>query len=95
MDKSGRLDLHEALIRIAQSGVNTLHVEAGARLNGALIQAGLVDEMVMYMAPCLMGDGAASQAFRNIRDGEVQRWELVEMSRIGDDIRLRLRKKLS
>ncbi len=96
MDKSGRLDLHEALIRIAQSGVNTLHVEAGARLNGALIQAGLVDEMVMYMAPCLMGDGAAVAGLpKYTKMAQVQRWELVEMSRIGDDIRLRLRKKLS
>jgi diaminohydroxyphosphoribosylaminopyrimidine deaminase/5-amino-6-(5-phosphoribosylamino)uracil reductase len=38
--------------------VNELHVEAGAGLNGALLAAGLVDELLLYLAPCLLGDPA-------------------------------------
>jgi diaminohydroxyphosphoribosylaminopyrimidine deaminase / 5-amino-6-(5-phosphoribosylamino)uracil reductase len=43
---------------LAAEGINELHVEAGARLNGALLAAGLVDELLVYFAPCLLGDSA-------------------------------------
>ena len=43
---------------LAADGINEVHVEAGARLNGALLAAGLVDELLVYLAPCLLGDGA-------------------------------------
>ena len=35
-----------------------MHVEGGARLNGALVAAGLADELLLYLAPCLVGDAA-------------------------------------
>ena len=35
-----------------------MHVEGGSRLNGALLEAGLVDELLLYLAPCLIGDQA-------------------------------------
>ncbi len=38
--------------------MNEIHLEAGATLCGALLQAGLIDELVIYMAPHLMGDAA-------------------------------------
>ena len=41
-----------------RDGINELHVEAGAKLNGALLAAGLVDELLLYLAPCLLGDPA-------------------------------------
>jgi diaminohydroxyphosphoribosylaminopyrimidine deaminase/5-amino-6-(5-phosphoribosylamino)uracil reductase len=53
-----RVDLVAALAALAQQGVNELHVEAGAKLHGALLAAGLVDELVLYLAPCLLGDPA-------------------------------------
>jgi diaminohydroxyphosphoribosylaminopyrimidine deaminase / 5-amino-6-(5-phosphoribosylamino)uracil reductase len=43
---------------LGAEGINELHVEAGARLNGALLAAGLVDELLVYFAPCLLGDSA-------------------------------------
>jgi len=52
------VDLNEALRFLAQEGVNELWVEAGPRLSGALLQAGLIDELIVYMAPRLMGDAA-------------------------------------
>ncbi len=52
------LDLAEVLRRLAQREVNELLLEAGATLSGAMLQAGLIDELVIYLAPHLMGDRA-------------------------------------
>ena len=57
-DRDGRIDLAAMMSALAQQGVNELQVEAGARLNGALLAAGLVDELLIYLAPCILGDGA-------------------------------------
>ncbi len=55
---SGGLDLHAVLARLAALGANEVWVEAGARLSGALLAAQLVDELVIYLAPCLLGPQA-------------------------------------
>ena len=57
-DEAGRVDLAAMLAELGRRGVNELHVEAGAGLNGALFAAGLVDELVVYLAPMLLGDPA-------------------------------------
>ncbi len=54
----GRLDLHRVLQWLAKREVNECHVEAGSVLAGALLRAALVDELIIYMAPHLMGDAA-------------------------------------
>lgn len=54
----GRVDLGAMLRLLAERGVNELQVEAGAKLNGALLGAGLVDELLLYLAPSLLGDPA-------------------------------------
>jgi diaminohydroxyphosphoribosylaminopyrimidine deaminase/5-amino-6-(5-phosphoribosylamino)uracil reductase len=54
----GRVDLSALLRELAQRGINEVHVEAGAKLNGALMRAGLVDELVVYLAPAVIGDPA-------------------------------------
>jgi diaminohydroxyphosphoribosylaminopyrimidine deaminase / 5-amino-6-(5-phosphoribosylamino)uracil reductase len=53
---NGRLDLHEVIKFLAQQQINQVLVEAGAILNGGLLQANLVDEWVIYMAPKILGD---------------------------------------
>jgi diaminohydroxyphosphoribosylaminopyrimidine deaminase / 5-amino-6-(5-phosphoribosylamino)uracil reductase len=53
-----RLDLHAVMAVLAAREVNELHVEAGPQLCGALMREGLVDELVIYMAPHLMGNDA-------------------------------------
>lgn len=55
-EKHGRVDLNEAIKFLAKQQVNEVLVEAGAILNGALLQAGLVDEWIVYMAPKILGD---------------------------------------
>ncbi len=53
-----RPDLRGVLEALAARDINEVMVEAGSLLNGELLSQNLVDEMVIYMAPCLMGDGA-------------------------------------
>jgi len=55
---SGRVDLKRAMEMLAGRGINEVMAEAGCTLNGALIAANLVDELLMYMAPMLLGDKA-------------------------------------
>jgi diaminohydroxyphosphoribosylaminopyrimidine deaminase/5-amino-6-(5-phosphoribosylamino)uracil reductase len=54
--KDGRLDLHAVMEFLAGQQINELLVEAGSVLNGALLDEGLVDEYIIYMAPCILGD---------------------------------------
>ena len=56
-DAGGKVDLAAMLQDLAQRGVNELHVEAGHKLNGSLIREGCVDELLVYLAPKLIGSG--------------------------------------
>ena len=52
-----KVDLGAMLADLAARGINELHVEAGHKLNGSLLRAGLVDELLVYLAPKLLGAG--------------------------------------
>ena len=54
----GRVDMDALLRHLAQRGTNEVHVEAGAQLSGSFIKADLVDELLLYMAPTLLGSDA-------------------------------------
>lgn len=62
-DGPGKVDLAAMLLDMARLEINELHVEAGHRLNGALIEAGLVDEFLIYLAPKLLGQGRDMASF--------------------------------
>lgn len=89
----GRVDLQSMLQLLARRGVNELMVEAGPRLNGALLQAGLVDEWVIYLAPCILGDTARGLFQLPPLADMAGRYCLgiAETRRIGPDLRLLLR----
>lgn len=92
--KHGRVDLRALMTALADQGINELHVEAGPRLNGALLQAGLVDELLVYQAPCILGDGRGMfDVPALITLADARRFDVIDMQRIGDDLRLRLRPK--
>lgn len=57
-DTEGAVDLKAMMAMLADSGVNEILVEAGSGLNGALVAAGLADELVIYLAPHLLGNAA-------------------------------------
>lgn len=91
------VDLLALLKALGQRGLNEVHVEAGRHLNGALLRAGLADELLVYLAPRLLGDDA--QGMFKMPELETldtpPPFRFHDMAQIGDDIRLRLRPKAS
>ena len=89
-NEQGRVDLSVMLKDLARRGCNEVLVEAGAVLNGALLQAGLVDELLLYLAPQLLGDmarGMASFGELTQLDQRVElQWQDVRM--VGNDLRV-------
>lgn len=62
-DAHGKVDLAAMMKDLARREINELHVEAGSKLNGSLIRAGLVDEFLLYLAPKLIGQGCDMASF--------------------------------
>lgn len=89
----GHLDLKRVLARLAELEINEVLVEAGPRLAGALLAAGLVDEWLIYLAPKLLGQDARPLAAlaRLARLRDAPEFEVREATTIGPDVRLRLR----
>ena len=89
----GHLDLDTVLRELSERGVNELQVEAGPTLCGALFQNGLVDELLLYISPILLGDQArpllALPALEEVAAG--RRLRVVDQRNLGDDLRLLLR----
>jgi diaminohydroxyphosphoribosylaminopyrimidine deaminase / 5-amino-6-(5-phosphoribosylamino)uracil reductase len=90
-DGGGRVDLAGVLQMLASREINEVHVEAGAKLNGALLEAGLIDELLLYVAPSLIGDSARgmfelAQPLAALARRVALEWQSVE--RIGDDVRI-------
>lgn len=90
---AGRLDLGAVLARLAALEVNDVLVEAGPRLNGSLLEAGLVDEWVIYMAPHLLGDKALGMFELPAIEHMAARCrvEILEVRAVGSDWRFTLR----
>lgn len=83
------VDLNALLIELARREVNEVHVEAGERLNGVLLNAGLVDELLVYCAPCLFGAGmGAAAAALPASPGQAHRWQVRGVEKIGADVRM-------
>jgi diaminohydroxyphosphoribosylaminopyrimidine deaminase/5-amino-6-(5-phosphoribosylamino)uracil reductase len=94
-DMSGCVDLIAMLSDLAASGCNEVLVEAGSILNGALLQAGLVDELVLYLAPQLLGDmarGMAQLGELTMLDQRVD-LEWQDVRNVGKDLRIVVRMK--
>jgi len=90
--REGGLDLDAVLALLGERGINEVQVETGATLAGALLKAGLVDELLLYVAPVLLGE-RARPLFDGLRIEQMaQRLQLrtVETRRVGDDLRLLL-----
>jgi len=85
----GKVDLQAMLQDLARREVNELHVEAGHKLNGSLIQAGLVDELVVYLAPQLIGEGAGIASLGPITElSQALQLEFRSADRLGPDLRI-------
>ena len=93
--QTGKIDLPAALQDLGARGVNELHVEAGARLMGPMVQAGLVDELLVYLAPKLLGRDAR-EMFSFVAPeklADAMQFDLHDVMRLGDDVRIMMRAK--
>ena len=89
---SGKVDLAALLADLGQRGINELHIEAGHKLNGSWLREGLVDELLLYLAPCLIGPGQGMAQLPTLESLEAAirlRW--VDTTPFGDDLRLMAR----
>jgi len=86
------VDLPALLKALAARELNEVQVEAGARLCGSLLAAGLVDEVLLYQAAVLLGDGGPGPFALGPLESMAQRTHLkvLETTHIGDDLRIRL-----
>ncbi|MDD5227551.1 MAG: RibD family protein, partial [Methylococcales bacterium] len=89
---NGRLDLLAVMNFLAAQEINNVFVEAGATLNGALLEANLVDEWLIYMASCVLGDKGrgtfALPELRSMNDKKILQWR--DVRHVGRDLRLTL-----
>ncbi len=88
-DRDGRLDLEAVLRLLAERECNEVLVEAGATLAGALLAAGLVDELVVYMAPTLLGSSARPLLALELDTmAEQRRLHIASIDPVGEDWRI-------
>jgi len=84
-----KVDLAAMLQDLAARGINELHVEAGHKLNGSLLRAGLVDELLVYQAPLWLGTGAGLSNWGPLTAlSQGLRLQFRSVERVGDDVRL-------
>ncbi len=87
---AGKVELGALMQELGRRGINELHVEAGFRLNGSLLREGFVDELVIYLAPHVIGDAARSMFHLPQLEDLNDRRELKirDVRMIGTDIRI-------
>lgn len=88
----GRVDLRAMLAWMGENHINEVHVEAGAGLSGALLEAGCVDELLAYLAPVLLGDALGMVRLPLLEHlDHARRFAFTEVTLVGEDVRLRAR----
>jgi diaminohydroxyphosphoribosylaminopyrimidine deaminase/5-amino-6-(5-phosphoribosylamino)uracil reductase len=87
---AGKVELKDLLEELGRRGINEVHAEAGFKLNGSFLREGLVDELLLYLAPCVIGH-QASGLFNlpelTCLEGR-RRLQVRDLRQIGEDIRL-------
>lgn len=87
---AGKVELKALLEALAQRGINEVHAEAGFKLNGSLLREGLVDELLLYLAPCLIGheaSGLFNLPALTTLDGK-HPLQIRDLRQVGADIRV-------
>ncbi|WP_416679574.1 bifunctional diaminohydroxyphosphoribosylaminopyrimidine deaminase/5-amino-6-(5-phosphoribosylamino)uracil reductase RibD [Candidatus Pseudothioglobus sp. Uisw_016] len=88
---NGKLDLKSALIKLGEMGINNLLLEAGSGLNGAMTEAGLIDEFVIYTAPLILGSDANPMIKIPLtKMSDKIKLSIIEVSQIDCDIKIRV-----
>ena len=88
-ERTGQVDLAAMVADLSRRGLRVLHVEAGNTLNGALLKDGLVDELLIYVGPQLLGPGLPfAQMDRLTRMDGATRLEFLSIDMLGTDLRV-------
>lgn len=85
-----RIDPNRVLSDLAQREINFVHLEAGARLLGSFLKAGLVDELVVYQAPAMLGSDGRPMAQLSglVHISDALRWRFGDVKTVGNDLRM-------
>ncbi len=86
----GKVELFELMEELGRRELNEIHVEAGTKLNGSLLRAGVVDELLVYLAPSVIGDsGRGMFDLPEIAElSQASALEIREVERVGADLRI-------
>jgi len=89
-NERGKVELFKLMEELARRELNEIHVEAGTKLNGSLLQAGVVDELLVYLAPSVIGD--SGRGMFNLPEltelSQATALKIREVERIGADLRI-------
>ena len=89
-DAAGKVDLTAMMQWLGRHEINEVHAEAGEKLNGSLLRTGCVDELLLYLAPMLLGEGAAMAKLPVLTQlDQAQRYRYTDVRQLGDDLRVR------
>jgi len=84
-----KVDLKALMQALAARSINEVHVEAGFKLNGSIVRAGLADELLVYLAPSLLGEAQGMLNLPALSDlAQAQRLKFRELAQVGDDVRI-------
>jgi len=89
-NEHSKVELFKLMEELARRELNEIHVEAGTKLNGSLLQAGVVDELLVYLAPSVIGDSGRGM-FHLPEITELSRataLKIREVERVGADLRI-------
>jgi len=90
----GKVDLPQLMLELGRRQINELHIEAGAKLNGSLVREGCVDELLLYLAPSLLGEAYGMFDLKAIeRLDRKFSLQFHEVKQIGEDLRILARFK--
>ena len=85
----GKVDLSALMRELGRREINEVHVEAGAKLNASLVREGCVDELLVYLAPSLIGPGQGMFDLPQLAQlAERRRLRFHDVARVGDDLRV-------
>lgn len=89
----GHVDLQAVVRWLGEQAINEVHVEAGSRLTGALLQAQCVDEILLYSAPMVLGPGIGMAYMEPLTSlTQAQRFDFLDVEQVGSDLRIRARR---
>jgi diaminohydroxyphosphoribosylaminopyrimidine deaminase/5-amino-6-(5-phosphoribosylamino)uracil reductase len=87
---AGKVELGDLTRELARRDLNEIHVEGGFKLNGSLVAAGVVDELLVYLAPSLIGESAQGMFNLPALEDLTRQRRLVwrDVQRVGEDLRV-------